>query len=496
MSARLDIDALRRAHSLPDVVAGVTKLQRAGNEWKACCPLHQDRSPSFTIFDNGHRFQCFGCGAQGDVLDFVQQLHGVGLREAAEMLAGGNLPTIEVPSLPPTDDVGDRVDEARAIWRAAVVNTVSNSLTALAQVPEFAAGSAIGKIRTAVARKGAEDRILASEVGARALGLIQGAKEGAQLFARALRSGEADDFVSKVEGDEFKAISGLKGEVIRVPTRLLTAEDQLFKGIARRMELNAQAVRIANKEGLNGDAAKTRIAELSANPTDEMIEKSLDYGKYLTFQRQTGVIGQSLSRMTSASLPLKVIVPFVRTPINLLKFATERSPAAPLLKEWRKDFGAGGARRDMAMARAMLGTGLAMAMYEAALNGQITGAVPPDPAKAKLLYADGWQPYSAKIGDRWISYSRLDPISTTVGVAADMATLCASEATSQPRTAATSTGRHSTCSLPLASHLAGCAARLRNSIQMQSCAFMTGTYTPSFLDTAARLQSAVPRERV
>lgn len=304
-----------------------------------------------------------------------------------------------------------------------IVNMVSSSISAVGQIPEYALGAAIGGARRAVIGERTGERILASEVGARTFGLVQGMKEGASLFAKALRTGEADDFASKVEGDQYRAISGLKGEVVRLPTRFLTAEDQFFKGIARRMELNAQAVRIANREGLKGAERAARVAELSANPTDEMLERALEYGRYLTFQRKMGAFGQGLTRITSDSLPAKVVVPFVRTPINLLKFATERSPAAPLLKEWRADFAAGGERRDMAVARALVGSGFGTLFYQMALDGQITGAVPPDPAKAKLLYADGWQPYSIKVGDRYVSYSRLDPIATTLGVAADMATL-------------------------------------------------------------------------
>lgn len=303
-----------------------------------------------------------------------------------------------------------------------VVNMVSNTLTSMLQLPEYATASAIGGVRRAVKGE-AKDRILASEVGARTIGLLQGTKEGVHLFAQALRTGEADDFVSKIEGDEYKAIGGIKGEIIRVPTRLLTAEDQLFKGIARRMELNAQAVRIARNEGLKGEQATARIAELVSDPTDDMLAKSMDYGRYLTFQRPLGEFGQGLSKITGSNLLAKVVMPFVRTPINLLKFATERSPMAPVLKEWRADIAAGGERRDLAIARSMLGTGLAAVIYEAALDGRISGAVPPDPNKAKLLYADGWQPYSVKVGDRYVSYSRLDPLSTTIGVAADMATL-------------------------------------------------------------------------
>ncbi|MXO85244.1 hypothetical protein GRI38_04300 [Altererythrobacter aurantiacus] len=304
-----------------------------------------------------------------------------------------------------------------------IVNMVSNSLTAIAQVPEYATASVIGAARKAVLGKAAKEQILGSEVGARAFGLIQGAKEGAKLFARGLRTGEADDFVSKVEGDEYKAISGKKGEVIRLPTRFLTAEDQFFKGIARRMELNAQALRIAHREGLKGEEREARIAELLADPTDEMFERALEYGRYLTFQTKLGPFGQKISGMTTDSLFAKVIIPFVRTPINLLKFAVERSPAAPALAEWRKEFVAGGSRRDLAIAKAMLGSGFAAVIYEAALDGRVTGSTPPNSGKARLLYADGWEPYSIKVGNRWISYSRMDPFSTTIGMAADLATL-------------------------------------------------------------------------
>ncbi|AKM06137.1 thermonuclease family protein [Pelagerythrobacter marensis] len=302
------------------------------------------------------------------------------------------------------------------------VNITSNTLTSLAQIPEFAVGAAIGGVRRAVSSS-AIDRVTASEVGARAFGLLQGAKEGARMFAKGLRTGEASDFASKVEGDQYRAVDGLKGEVLRLPTRFLTAEDEFFKGVARRMELNAQAVRLTNKEGLKGEAATRRIAELTANPTDVMLEKALHYGRYLTFQQKLGPLGSKISGITNDSLVLKAFLPFVRTPTNLLKFATERSPAAPLLKEWRADFAAGGARRDMAIARASIGTGFGIALYEAAQSGLITGSPPSDPKKSRLLYADGWKPYSIKLGDTYYSYKRLDPFSTTIGVAADMATL-------------------------------------------------------------------------
>ncbi len=189
------------------------------------------------------------------------------------------------------------------------------------------------------------------------------------------------------------------------------------------MELSGQAVRIARKEGLRGEARKSRIAELTANPTDEMFQQALDYGRYLTFQRKLGPDAQKISGLASGNLFVKFLLPFVRTPTNLMKFAVERSPAAPLLREWRDDFKAGGERRDIAIARSIIGTGFGLAMSQAAAGGMITGSAPSDPKKTRLLYADGWKPYSIKIDGTYYSYKRLDPFSTTIGVAADLATL-------------------------------------------------------------------------
>jgi DNA primase len=114
----VDLAQIRARHSLAEVAGASVKLIRAGSEWKACCPFHADRSPSFTIFAGGERFHCFGCGASGDVLDYLQRAHRVTLPQAAQMLEGGNLPMIAQPTLPPESE-RDTTAEALAIWRAA-----------------------------------------------------------------------------------------------------------------------------------------------------------------------------------------------------------------------------------------------------------------------------------------------------------------------------------------------------------------------------------------
>jgi DNA primase len=114
----IDLKAIRSSHPLPAIVGASLKLQRAGREFKACCPFHEDRSPSFTIFDGGARWHCFGCNLGGDVLDYLQRLHGVNLPEAAAMLDGGRVPVVAVRSLPPEPE-RDTTADALAIWRNA-----------------------------------------------------------------------------------------------------------------------------------------------------------------------------------------------------------------------------------------------------------------------------------------------------------------------------------------------------------------------------------------
>jgi endonuclease YncB( thermonuclease family) len=302
-----------------------------------------------------------------------------------------------------------------------VVNAVSNTMTALGQLPEHGVAAVIGAPRALM--KSGSDRVLFSELGARAVGMMQGTKEGMRQAARTFMTGKSSDLISKVESQETHAISGVKGSIIRTPTRALSAADELYKAIARRSELSGLAVRKAAAEGLKGEAATKRVTDLVANPPDDMLAKAFDYGRYVTFQRPLGPLGQSVSRITQEHPLLKLVIPFVRTPVNIMKFAAERSPGAVAMKSWRADVKAGGAARDLALAKMTIGTGVMASAMEMASKGQITGGGPADANAKGMQRADGWQPYSVKIGDKYYSYSRLDPFATTLGVAADFADL-------------------------------------------------------------------------
>lgn len=120
MSALVDVAAVAAANPLPAIVGATVKLHAAGNEWRGCCPFHTDATPSLYIYSGGAKWYCFGCGKGGDVIDFIRELHRVDFREAASMLAAGDIPTVRLEPIDvPDRSKEQRVEDARAIWRAA-----------------------------------------------------------------------------------------------------------------------------------------------------------------------------------------------------------------------------------------------------------------------------------------------------------------------------------------------------------------------------------------
>lgn len=120
----IDLEAIRRATSLVDLAGAHIALKRSGSGWQGLCPFHRERTPSFTIFADGERYHCFGCGASGDVFDFVQAVEGVGLIDAAHKLASGSPPLKPLRPMSiirgPDQDAARKAAKAKAIWDAAI----------------------------------------------------------------------------------------------------------------------------------------------------------------------------------------------------------------------------------------------------------------------------------------------------------------------------------------------------------------------------------------
>ena len=73
--------------NIVDVVSSYIKLEKAGMHYKANCPFHQERTPSFTVNEERNMWHCFGCSRGGDVFAFVMEIEGLQFREALVLLA-------------------------------------------------------------------------------------------------------------------------------------------------------------------------------------------------------------------------------------------------------------------------------------------------------------------------------------------------------------------------------------------------------------------------
>jgi DNA primase len=81
------LDELRARVTLSSVISRTTRLTKAGHEFKACCPFHNEKSPSFTVNDQKGFYHCFGCGAHGDVIRWMTDQRGLSFMDAVKELA-------------------------------------------------------------------------------------------------------------------------------------------------------------------------------------------------------------------------------------------------------------------------------------------------------------------------------------------------------------------------------------------------------------------------
>ena len=160
--------------------------------------------------------------------------------------------------------------------------------------------------------------------------------------------------------------------------------------------------------------------ELVENPTRQMQEAGRNAGEYQTFTKPLGETGKKFQSIVNSHPLWRIPFTFVRTPINILKYAGERTVLATLSKEVRNSLKGknGKAAQSEQAARIVAGSSISYMAYEMAKNGDITGAGPSDPQERALLYMSGWQPNSVRVGDMYYSYGRLEPLGMLMGVVA------------------------------------------------------------------------------
>ena len=81
------VDKIKQKLDVVDVIGGYVSLKKSGRNYKAVCPFHNEKTPSFMVSQELQIYKCFGCGASGDIFNFIQAIEGVDFYRSLEILA-------------------------------------------------------------------------------------------------------------------------------------------------------------------------------------------------------------------------------------------------------------------------------------------------------------------------------------------------------------------------------------------------------------------------
>jgi len=298
---------------------------------------------------------------------------------------------------------------------------------------------------------------------ARRSALEEGLEEGSEAFAtrfEALRQRkptqeEIGQYVH--EGYDYirKSIPGKGGEVVRIPTKLTVAIDEYGKARFRRQKV-AQMASIKARQEAKGDAIRyrelfetyKREASVITNDFGEMQKRMgkvfgdsendmlpyttiREFALDNTFQSRLYGIPAQIQRIKgmetdsaggeAARLVLGTMVPFIKTPWNILKEGTTYVPGLPFA--FRPKYSEGGVpvkmSNDELIPRQILGTSMFAAVMAMYASGRASGA-PKDGDEAQAWKDQGKAAFALKFGDTWIPYQRIEPVATVFGLAADL----------------------------------------------------------------------------
>jgi len=358
------------------------------------------------------------------------------------------------------------------------VNVISNTVTAIGSVFETATSGILGK----TVYIGAKNKVYLRETSSRAYGMIAGFGDGMVALGKVIWDENKASQLLKTEARFKQSIPSLTiikqlpfnlgsfkigGSTIRMPTRLLAAEDSFFKAIGYRMELQQLAKHEAIIRGLKGiehrqfirdfpkilkeinKAQQFAIREgvLNKKGQDLFILDSLkksglpltqkqlsryqdvdlqstEAAHYQTFTKQLGRTGQAGLNFLNSHPALKFIVPFARTPTNIVKYAGERTPFSLFSPKVRAELiGRNGFYNSQRQqGKLVFGSSLMIWAGSLAAQGLLTGSGPEDPEEKASWYNTGeWQPNSIRFCKDcpWISYSRIEPLGIILGIAAN-----------------------------------------------------------------------------
>ncbi len=304
-----------------------------------------------------------------------------------------------------------------------VKNFLGNASLMLTDLAEHGVAATIGQAR----RLNGSERVRGREVSARTLGILKAVFAGQTWrdAGTAFKTGHPPHQISKVEGGHnlFSEKFGAAGAAIDAPQKALAMSDSFFRSLIDRSYREGLAVRQALDEGLSGAKLADRVQELVMNPS-EAVQKSIDFdAAVLQLISEPSPIGKLVEigkakprkeeiAKRAMRFGLHMFLPFTRVADNLLWAGMRRVPFLGFLDGVnRADWKAGGPRRDLVIARMLLGGAVIKFLWDYADEDNLSGEGPSQYQPAAQLQASGWQPNSIKAEGAWHSLQGLDALS-------------------------------------------------------------------------------------
>ena len=371
------------------------------------------------------------------------------MREVAEQIMANN--TFEGVNKIVKAQEGGMSKGGAAMTELFVSSILSGVKTHIINSSGNALMTTLGPVETAIATRmgwgiaDGPDKIIKGEALAQTFGLINGFADAFYVMGQVFKTGEPYGGIAKFESAYPKAISSATfgasgswgwmidafGSTVRFPLeRVMGPIDGFFRAINERAKVAQLAYREASRlKDLNGLSEQEYLQTLESLMTDVPLniqEAGVDYSIYNMAATPLPPFGKNTQSLINKSAVAKIIVPFIRTPTNLLGMGfLERTPLGLLLKKYRKDFKAGGERAQMARARLTFGSMMGAYIAMQAVNLKVTGSGPSDYEARKLKMLTGWRPrsfvYTDLEGNRtYQSYDRMEPLSYIIGTIADL----------------------------------------------------------------------------
>ncbi len=221
--------------------------------------------------------------------------------------------------------------------------------------------------------------------------------------------------------EKGKAIPGLAGRIIRTPYKILAATDMAGRVMNMSAELNSLAYKKAKIDGKKGADLWNSLKDIMLTADDKMMAEAKEKSTESLYQKELSPGMNDLKNAINKLPPMRLIVAFFKTPVDLFNFSYERSVlgiTSP--RNLREIFGKDPAKRTEAFARVIIGQITGWSLFYLAYLGYITGAAPDNKGEREKWAREGIKPYSLKIGDKYVSYRGTEPFGFQFSLAASM----------------------------------------------------------------------------